>query len=75
MVKMLIDKYNIFEPSELRELALHATDVYFANMSEDAKKKLMDDPVKYTMAFAILYRDTLKALATNDEFLESRNRK
>lgn len=69
------EKYNVFEPSEVKMLALHATDLYFANMSEEEKRLLMSDPIKYTTMYAKIYKDTIENIRTSDEFQVTRYRR
>ena len=70
-----LEKYNVFEPSEVKMLALRATVLYFNNMSEETKKKLMEDPIKYTTMFAKIYRDTIEKIRNDAEFLDVRYRR
>ena len=65
----------IFEPSEVKMLAMHATDLYFQNMSEELRQSLMNNPIKYTTMYAEIYMNTIKEIQSNKLFREDRHRR
>ncbi len=69
------DTYCIFDPSEIRTIAMHATDLYFANMSVEEKQKLTANPVKFTTLYAKIYADTIKMLEEDMAFREVRHKR
>jgi hypothetical protein len=69
------DDYCIFDPSEIRELAMHATDLYFANLSDEMKRALSANPVKFTTFYAKIYADTIKSIEEDDTFREHYSRR
>ena len=69
------DTFCIFEPGEVKELALHATDLYFQNMSQELRDSLMKDPIKYTTLYANIYIETIREIESNRLFKETKIRR
>lgn len=69
------ENFCMFEPSEVKMLAMHATDLYFQNMSQELKKDLLADPIKYTTMYAKIYSSTINEIESNNEFSKTRHSK
>ena len=71
----LEDTYCIFDPSEIRLLAMHATDLYFANLTEEERRILFTSPIEFTTYYAKIYADTVKRIEEDMTFRERYNRR